>query len=604
MSVAEPEPVTARPEPALRSTAARSWPLIARLLVVAIPVLAIGTIVWPMLVHPRAAYGGDDWLNQLWYVWHQTDWMQDHVLPTYYINYSGGVLYPHFAFYAGPLSALASATSLIVGGGDGLAGYITWWVLAVVCAYGGFYWLGRMAGLGRFAAQVPALVFVTSAYYLTLIYGRGDWPEFVAVSSMPLLVASSFSVVRARRLTLGSTAALAVSTVLFSGSHAITLVYGTAFLLLVLAALVAAVPEARRIITRSGALRWTCVVVPAVMVNAWFLVPFGAYQHLTRVSATDANAPFLLTISKPVVRPEALFTLERASAVAPSEQFVVGLPVVAMVWVLITLLVVLVRRAGSPAWRRTLVVLVALTAAVTALMMDVGLFLALPAKLQVLQFTYRLESFVLMGVSASLIAALVLGRESTWRVARIWTLLLVPLVAFSLVAAARQVDRRPLDESLRSTFAEFNTYSAGDYADGTLPVLPNLLSAATFRKETSTALFRWDRMRANRASIVTSAGPGAHVVSNLMTMVPLVHIDGARMVAIQRIVRQRLVARGAVLQIDDDAPPGPVTIRVRPAHPWPVVLGKSLSVLGLVGLIANFVAIGIGARRRRKGAVA
>ena len=71
---------------------------------------------------------------------------------------------------------------------------IMWFALhdfysVVVSAYGGFYWLGRLAGLGRFVAQVPALIFVTSAYYVTLIYGRGDWPEFVAVSSMPLLVA-------------------------------------------------------------------------------------------------------------------------------------------------------------------------------------------------------------------------------------------------------------------------------------------------------------------------------------------------------------------------------------------------------------------------------
>jgi hypothetical protein len=595
MSVAEPEPVTARPEPALLSSAQRSWPLLARVLVAVVAVLAIGTIVWPMLVHPHAAYGGDDWLNQLWYIWHQTAWMQDHILPTYYVNYPGAVLYPHFAFYAGPLSALAGATSVVVGG-DGLAGYIAWWILAVVSAYGGFYWLGRVAGLGRFAAQVPALVFITSAYYVTLIYARGDWPEFVAVSSMPLFVASSLSIVGAHRLTLGSTAALAVSTVLFSGSHAVTLAYGTAFLLVILTALVAAVPEARRMITRPGVLRWTYVVVPAVMVNAWFLVPFGAYQHLTRMSVTNAFSQDMLNVSKPIVRPEALFTLERASAIEPSEQFVVGLPVIAMAWVLITLLVVLVRRAGSPAWRRTLAVLVVLTAAVTALMMDVGLFLALPAKLQVLQFTYRLESFVLMGVSAALIAALVLVGETTWRVTRPWVLLLVPLVAFSLIAASRQVDRRPVDEALRSTFTDFKTYSMGDYADGTLRERLEDLPKATFR---------WDRLRANHGSITTSAGPGEYVVSNMLTLVPLVQVDGAKIVAAQTtggIDKPSL--RLAVLKIDDDVPPGPVTIRVGPARPWPVVLGKALSLLGLAGLAANFVAIGVGARRRRRSAVA
>ena len=597
MSVAEPEPepITARSEPALLSTARRPRPSLAWLLVAAIPVLAIGTIVWPMLVHPHAAYGSDDWLNQLWYVWHQTDWMQDHVLPTYYVNYPGAVLYPHFAFYAGPLSALASTTSLIVGS-DGLAGYIAWWVLAAGGAYGGFYWLGRMAGLGRFAAQVPALIFITSAYYITLIYARGDWPEFAGVSSMPLLVASSLSMVRAHRLTLGPTAALAVSAILFSGSHAITLAYGAAFLLLVFAAFVVAIPEARRIVTRSGVLRWASVVVPAVMVNAWFLVPFGVYQHLTRMSVTNGFAQELLNVGKPMVRPEALFTLERASAIEPRQQFVVGLPVVAMAWVLVTLAAVLVGRAGSTAWRRTLVVLVVLTAVVTALMMDVGLFLALPAKLQVLQFTYRLESFVLMGISAALIAALVVARDIKWRVARGWMLLLVPLVAYSLMAASRQVDRRPLEEGLRSTFTDFKTYLMGDYADGTLRERVEDLPMATFR---------WDRLRANHGAATVSAGPGEYVVSNLLTLVPLVHVDGAKIVAAQTTGEiDKPSLRLAVLQVDDDVPPGPVTIRVRPASPWPVVLGKTLSVLGLLGLTAIFVTIGVGARRRRRSAVA
>lgn len=595
MSVAEPQPASARPESALQSLARRSWPLLARLLVVVIPALAIATIVWPMVAHPHAAYDADDWLVHLWYVWHQTDWMRDHLLPTYYVNYPDGVLYPHFAFNAGPLSAIAGATSLVVGG-DGLAAYVIWWTLAVVSAYGGFYWLGRMARLGRLAAQVPALVFVTSAYYVTLIYGRGDWPEFVAVSSMPLLVAASLSILRAHRLALGSTAALAVSTVLFTGSHAITLVYGTIFLLTVLTALVASVPEARRMFTRSGTLRWACVVGPAVMVNAWFLLPFGAYQHLTRISVANGRSELMLNLGKPIVRPEALFTLERASAIEPSQQFVVGLPVLAMAWVLITLLVVLVRRAGSPAWRRTLIVLVLLTTAVTALMMDVGLFLALPAKAQLLQFTYRLESFVLMGVSAAMIAALVLARESTWRVAHAWRLLLVPLVVFSWIAASGQVDRRVINESVRNTFTDFNSFSVGDYADGTLPETGGNLP---------TAAFRWDRMHANHGSVTTSAGPGSHVASNLLTVTPLVHVDGARIVAARTVVGvYDATLRLAVMQINEDTPPGPATIRIRPASPWPVVLGKALSVLGLLGLIANLVAIGVGARRRRSSAAA
>jgi hypothetical protein len=169
-------------------------------------------------------------------------------------------------------------------------------------------------------------------------------------------------------------------------------------------------------------------------------------------------------------------------------------------------------------------------------------------------------------------------------------LLLVPVVGYSLIAAHRQVDDHPVGLQPKSSFARLQAVFVGDYGDGVLPELPGDLP---------TVDFKWDQIHNNRASVTTEASAGQYVASDLLTIAPLVHIDGAKIVGIRSIPTNSLPVRMAILQINDNVPAGPVTIRVRPAHPWPVVLGKTLGLLGVLGLLANFVAIGVGARRRR-----
>ena len=74
-------------------------------------------------------------------------------------------------------------------------------------------------------AHAPAIVFVTSAYYVTNLYGRGAWAEFMAVSALPLVLAASLRLVRGR-LSVGPVVCLVAASVVFSGSHNITLLWG------------------------------------------------------------------------------------------------------------------------------------------------------------------------------------------------------------------------------------------------------------------------------------------------------------------------------------------------------------------------------------------
>ena len=206
------------------------------------PALLIGVLAWPMLF--AQSVFNEDWINHLWFIWHQSLTIRADHLPSLFLDYSHAVFYPQFAFYGGTLYALAGTLSLALGDAP-LQAYILTYLLAFAAVYGGWYWMARMAGLGRWWAHAPGLVFVTSAYYLTNIYARGDWPEIMGVSSIPLMMAGGLSVLRAERLCLGPATALTAAAIVFFGSHNITMLWASSILIVAALAIVVCVPRAR-----------------------------------------------------------------------------------------------------------------------------------------------------------------------------------------------------------------------------------------------------------------------------------------------------------------------------------------------------------------------
>ncbi len=205
--------------------------------------------------------------------------------PSYFINSLNadtGVFYPFFAFTGGTLYTIIGALGELIGG-HVLIAYLGFIVLTVAANYGGTLWLGRELGLRGWLAHAPALVVVTSAYYISNLYARGDVPELVAASMIAPMVASAVHLIRAPRWRWLPVLAFAVSTVIFTGSHNITLLWGTAVgvgALLVLW-IVLGVPwrlPYRRLIMLAG------LGLACVMVNAWFLVPDIGYAHTTTIS--------------------------------------------------------------------------------------------------------------------------------------------------------------------------------------------------------------------------------------------------------------------------------------------------------------------------------
>ena len=85
---------------------------------------------------------------------------------------------------------------------------------------------------------------------------------------IPLLIASSLSVLRADRLRLLPALALAASAVIYSGSHSLTIVWGSSVMALTGILVLICIPQARGWLTWRGVLRVASLVVPALLISA------------------------------------------------------------------------------------------------------------------------------------------------------------------------------------------------------------------------------------------------------------------------------------------------------------------------------------------------
>ncbi|MCW2983317.1 MAG: hypothetical protein JWR63_887 [Conexibacter sp.] len=533
---------------------------------------------------------GRDYYGHLWYIAHEAGSLQANGVPSLFAQDGLQVFNPHFAFYGGTLFAFAGVLATIFG--SALIAYTVTWLLGFAAAYGGWYWLGRTAGLGPWWSHVPAALFVSSPYYLANIFLRADWPEFAAVSTIPLLVASALSVLRADRLRPLPALALALGSLLFTGSHNITLLWGTTVLVLLAATLCACGPAARRQVTRPGLLRVASVVVPAVLVNAWFLLPDIAYQSQTFIASTDDLWKDYLRTFDQYVDWGHLLPLNRAAASWANPTFALELPVLALAWAGLTVPVLRSRLRDS--WTRTLLVLIAAVAALIVVMTTAGILLALPRIYRLVQFSFRIESYILLASSGAVLAALVLARRATPPRQR-WAWVVVPITALSVGLGAQQVVLHRHANSTQPPFKSEQPYmsrqgmpGAADYTAHALPRIKEANDAAA-----QLVFDAADAEKGDRASTIVNAAPGQLVVSNVLTLPPLVHLEGARLVALVDSTRM------SIMQIDANATPGAAKVTISAAKPLPVVAGQALSLLGLAGLLANGVAMARGARRRR-----
>ncbi len=160
-----------------------------------LPVVVIGLVMEPMLFTTRA-YAAD-WSNNLWFLWEQSLNIKTLGYPSYFVQSGIAAFFPQFLFYGGTLFTVTGFAAEVFGE-HALAVYVLTYLLALVCAYGGWLWLCRQLGMFGWRAHIPAILYITSSYYVTNIYGRGDFGETVATSALPLVAAAGLSLIRSR----------------------------------------------------------------------------------------------------------------------------------------------------------------------------------------------------------------------------------------------------------------------------------------------------------------------------------------------------------------------------------------------------------------------
>jgi hypothetical protein len=556
-------------------------------------VLLLGVLTWPLLF-TYSGFSGD-WDHHLWLMWHQSRAIQSGDFPSLFLNSSYSVFYPTYAFYGGTVYAVGGLLSLILGGAP-VSAYVLVFVLDFAAAFGGWYWLGRMAGLSRWSAMVPGLIFVTSAYYIVIVYVQGDWPELTGISMIPLMAAAGLSVLRADRLKMGAALALAASSILFFGAHNITIMLGLTTLALLGLAIVICVPDARRQITRKGVLRVGGIMAPAGLVSAWYLLPMLTYQSQTRIGSNYRDAAEGIEGTVSLVSLAHLFTFSRTSRPGlPAPYYLdLALPVLAIAWVLVGILILPSGRRNRM-WLRVLLICSGMSILVAVVMTHVGLLLALPRPYPLVEFVYRLEVYVLLALSGAVLAALALARGGSRR-ARVWTWMAIPVCLVSLVGAIQQISDYPDPGQDRYVTLEYSgqveTGNNIDYQDTSAPVVPG--------RGLPTIEIPVEAVHNNQASFTTRLAPGTLVATNIGAGAYLLHLTGAKAVGVDSetgdMVLQIGSTRSATTSASGEAqasnaPLTGETISVSAAKSLPIVLGRILTVFGLIAIALQLLGI-------------
>jgi small basic protein len=367
-----------------------------------------------------------------------------------------------------------------------------------------------------------------------------------------------------------------VSGVLFFGSHNLTLLLAVSVLAVTALAVLVCVPSVREHITRRGIVRVAGVVVPAAMVSAWYLIPDALYQSRTRIAGEFLHAQESLRSTSGLVSTGHLFTFSRDSAlgIPSSYPFALSLPVLAIVWAVVGLLI-LTWGNHNRTWTRIFVICAVLAVLVTIAMTHVGILLALPRPYVSMQFSYRLETYVLLMLCAAILAALVLAHGSSRRM-RIWRWMALPVCVVSLAGAIQQISAYPYPGQDRyaalQSYGEVETGNNEDFQDTSAPVI----------KARNLPVLRipFTAVHADEASFSLSVKPGTLIDTNISAGSYFVHITGATPVGLD--------AKGGHMVLESGSAR---TVTVSAGDGLPILLGRMLSGVGLAVLALELLGV-------------
>jgi uncharacterized integral membrane protein len=450
-------------------------------------------------------------------------------------------------------------------------------------------------------AHAPAIVFVTSAYYVTTLYGKGAWVEFTAVSMLPLVLAASLRLVRGR-LSVGPVACLVAATALFSGSHNITLLWGSTLAIVALVVYWLLSGRSRELPWRRM-LAVAGLIALGVGLNGWYLLPDLSYAHDTNISSI--TIPYADTW-----RFDTLGAVFDPLRYVPPQSEMPGLyvqvPVLALLWGLLAIPLYWRERRLRAGVATALILL----AGLLVVILSSGAWSSLPTPFQRAQFPHRVQTYVALACAGLvLLGALALTRRAqsgrATRSDRPLAFALGFVVAFSLALSAWQL------WVPNTHIPELHSYSnRGDALGGPWALLPLSWNAGTDYGDrglpvaAATAQFAFEpaAVKDDRFAGLVSLPPGVQPFATNIAGGPLVHVSGGARV-VGRTASQLGCNTGCweggylVLQRTADGSQ-PVRVELSARLSAPVVLGRITTAVSAALLLA--LAIVAAVRRRRR----
>jgi hypothetical protein len=538
---------------------------------------------------------GLDFTNHLWLAWAAGKALVAAGHPSYFLNTTQlGVFYPMFAFYGGTLYTTTGAISEVLGGHPVLA-YVGVTMLAIAGCYGGTLWFGRQLGLHGWLAHAPAAAVVTSAYYITDLYGRGAWPELVAVSTIAPLIASGLHLVRARRWRVCPVLIFVVSGVFFTGSHNITLAWGTILIALALLVLWLVLGASRRLPYRRLAMV-AGLGMASLLVNAWFLFPDIAYQgdvvaHYVSTFRWEGTSFF----NTPAVVFDPLRAVPRQST---TPALFVQAPDWFLAWALLAGALLLCRRRGY-GLRRAWIGAAILVALVLGMIMLEPFWSLVPAPLTDIQFPYRLDSYLFYAVAGLvLVVALAIQRAAHERPRSIvkglrLSLCAVVAISFGLciwqewapnTLFAKSYTKR--GEALASpNVLPRSWYDGGSYRDVRAPLVTVPIGRSL--------VIDPRQVHGDRFAAWMNVPPGPEPIqTNIEGGDYLVQISGLEWLG------RNLEGEAVVRRIGGGS--GPVHVVVETKHSFIIELGRVLSILAILTILTVIAHTWARGRRSRR----
>jgi hypothetical protein len=511
---------------------------------------------------------------------------------------SGGVLMPTYIFYGGPLYSLLGLFD-IVPGLHGVPAFVLFVAIGQAFAYGGTFWFSRQCGIPRHLSHVPAIAVITSAYWTSDLYARADFAEYMAINSLPLVAASILDLQRNKELRLRTFVALFFSVVVFSGSHNLTLEWGST--LGVVAFALFALTNARRWKWRWQRIAYAIgVVAVGIGANAWALLPDAAYGSTTAIATvySVAETGFLDSLG-------VLFNpLRYVPAQSGTQHLYLQLPVWFLAWAALVglFLAVRTRRASWRVLGNPLACL-AVGALVLYLIVTGAALSQVPAPLSYIQFPYRLGSYLVFTVAGLLVIVIrwYCDAESDRTLsARSSVTIKAALVAVTLMSSAlfawqlRFYFASSPANVLQSNAIEETKLALlfnNQYADVKEPIV-NFAPRRTFD-------FALSEVSSSGNSLIGNfslPGGGAPIATNIVGGPQFVTIGGG-------IIRIGRTPLGYAIVKRLRGGNGPVHVVLRAAHPLPTLLGDLASGLSwgialLVGILTALSRLRSRSRRR------